>query len=378
MSKPKRYPKVEVEPLGEASWQRIERNVMQALEREGRPLREARELGEALGPARPASRASLRFAYGFVLTGAAAAVLAMLSGRLLERPRPADALERVVTHESATHVAYGEATLDVAANSALVVSGDDERGVLVVLDRGQVTCEVAPRRGRPPFLVQAGDVRIRVIGTKFSVRRDGDAAAVVVDHGVVEISERGQVARVSAGEIWPRPTPPAAPAPSMIKTAREPPEPMAPPSAPQPVATVPSKHALHRPHLKHGKHTTAVRAPAAPAPRAPLPVEPEPPAPPVVPAPARPAPPPPAVSAQERYEAAARFEARDPEGALGIYRSLSTGSDNWAANALYAQGRLQADRGRLREARALLRSYLERFPAGHNADDARHLLNRLR
>jgi TolA-binding protein len=81
---------------------------------------------------------------------------------------------------------------------------------------------------------------------------------------------------------------------------------------------------------------------------------------------------------QEQYESANRMEAKNPEEALKVYRGLATGSGPWAANALYAAGRLQADRGRKADAQRLLNDYLTRYPNGANARDARDLLDKMR
>ncbi|MGO8993041.1 MAG: tetratricopeptide repeat protein, partial [Polyangiaceae bacterium] len=83
-------------------------------------------------------------------------------------------------------------------------------------------------------------------------------------------------------------------------------------------------------------------------------------------------------SAQSQYEAAARLERSDPARALRLYTDLARGSDAWAQNALYAAGRLQADRGARGDADRLLEEYLRRFPRGSNAQDARALRESLR
>jgi TolA-binding protein len=87
---------------------------------------------------------------------------------------------------------------------------------------------------------------------------------------------------------------------------------------------------------------------------------------------------PPEPSAQSQYEAAAQLERSDPSRALRLYTDLSRGSDAWAQNALYAAGRLQADRGARGDAARLLEEYLRRFPRGSNAQDARALRESLR
>jgi len=90
---------------------------------------------------------------------------------------------------------------------------------------------------------------------------------------------------------------------------------------------------------------------------------------------------PPAVSSaplRERFESAAALEVRDPLAAARIYRELASGSGPWAANALFAEARLSAERGQREAAQALLSTYLDRFPGGPNADDAHALLIRLK
>ena len=94
-----------------------------------------------------------------------------------------------------------------------------------------------------------------------------------------------------------------------------------------------------------------------------------------------PEPSPPAVTSaalRERFDSAAALEVRDPVAAARIYRELASGSGPWAANALFAEARLSAERGQREAARALLSAYLDRFPDGPNAADARALLIRLK
>lgn len=81
-----------------------------------------------------------------------------------------------------------------------------------------------------------------------------------------------------------------------------------------------------------------------------------------------------AAEAQRRFQRAVRLESTNPETALSIYRRLSRGAGPWAANALFAQARLELDLGRPRRAEPLLREYLRRHPGGVNVKDARELL----
>ena len=71
----------------------------------------------------------------------------------------------------------------------------------VALDEGEAWFEVARDRDRP-FVVKAGDVRVRAIGTAFSVRRLATGAVVQVTEGVVEtwcVGNEAAAVRVSQG-----------------------------------------------------------------------------------------------------------------------------------------------------------------------------------
>ena len=82
-------------------------------------------------------------------------------------------------------------------------------------------------------------------------------------------------------------------------------------------------------------------------------------------------------SPQTVFEQATLLERTDPERASKLYGTLASRGDSWAQNALYARGRLEATRGNRVEARRLLELYLDRFPNGGNAQDARAVLKRL-
>jgi transmembrane sensor len=71
----------------------------------------------------------------------------------------------------------------------------------VDLARGEAWFQVAHDRARP-FIVEAGDVRVRAVGTAFSVRRTPAGAEVQVTEGVVEVWSVGREKarrRVAAG-----------------------------------------------------------------------------------------------------------------------------------------------------------------------------------
>ncbi|KSB91750.1 hypothetical protein AS593_06930 [Caulobacter vibrioides] len=59
----------------------------------------------------------------------------------------------------------------------------------VTLERGQAFFEVAHDAARP-FVVTANDTTVRALGTRFDVRRDGEATRVTLVQGRVEVKDR--------------------------------------------------------------------------------------------------------------------------------------------------------------------------------------------
>jgi hypothetical protein len=318
--KAKRKIEVDVEPLGEARWAKIDARVFEALDDDA-----AAPAPASTPPARP--RMARRWSVG-VIGFAAVAAAAILVWRVALPPRDAFVHDpsHIETGTVGSRLALGYATLEVAPESAVTTSGDDAHGLLVVLEKGAVDCEVAPRAGRPPFVVAAGEVRVRVVGTRFVVRRDGERVGVDVRHGSVEVSRAGELVVLHDGETWPPAPPPPTAAPTTTTSATD------------TLTPAPSASA------------TAARSAVATT-RAP------------------------AQSDQQAYEQAARSEAKTPAEAMATYRRLAAGGGPWAAPSLFAAGRLAHDRGDTAAARALLRQYLDRYPNGPNADDARRLLD---
>lgn len=76
---------------------------------------------------------------------------------------------------------------------ARVIYREDERRIELV--RGEAYFEVAKDPQRP-FIVSAGETRVRALGTKFDVRRGADATQVTLVEGSV------QVRRAAAPEAW--------------------------------------------------------------------------------------------------------------------------------------------------------------------------------
>lgn len=115
--------------------------------------------------------------------------------------------------------------VSLASRSEVRVRGNQPNAVALSLARGEVTCDVTHRENRK-FTVMAGDVEVRVVGTKFTVKTtpgDNPRVEVSVLRGVVEVVSRRRpdvIARVAAGQSWiQNPEPSAASAGNAPSTA---------------------------------------------------------------------------------------------------------------------------------------------------------------
>jgi hypothetical protein len=306
-----------VEPLSDASWKRIENSVFA-------------ELDQARGVApEPPVRAAWRWrpAWALAMGGvAAAAVIALVV--VQGRGSHDDAFEpsRIVTADSPAQLTLGRAAITVAPRSSLWIRGAESRGVQVMLESGRVECAVAPRRDGSAFVVQAGDVRVEVVGTRFAVERHGAAVSVQVSKGAVTVYHDGERVELGAGEAWP--------------AARD--ATGATGASQQAGAVYEGRGAAGQPEQAPKGRASKARASAN--------------------------------AARELYERAASLEASEPDKARALYSEIIEQGGPWAANALFAQARLELELGNRERASALLRTYLQRHPHGANAADARRLL----
>ncbi len=370
-----------VEPMSDVSWARIERGLWSRVDGGATDVVTETPHRRWLWLALPAL--------------AVAAVLAILVGSGLVTSReeaPAVAWvepsepSRVVAGAAPTAVSFGDAHIDLAAESAIVMSREGG-SPSVLLERGVATFAVAPRADRPPFIVRAGDTVVRVVGTRFVVSRSNEQITVAVEHGLVDVQFRGATQRVSAGQIWSSDSPfkvalhaaSGAPDTDPIPTNLQ-----ANTSDTQP----PDAHITSDTRAKTpDARTTPDRRPKALDTHTSSPKKtdvrgtagmPD----------ARMGSASPASAAvgsmgtsvdvdRATYDRLTTQERRDPKAALTGYLELSRGHSKWAAVALFAAGRLAADRNDHR-AVTFLDIYLRRFPDGANADDARNLLARLK
>jgi len=329
---------VEVEVVSARRWAKIERSLFARWDEE--------QQHRVPGAERKLVRSSRRLmAMSAVALVALASIVGLVTWRSAGEGIALDRTSRIATGSNGSHLSLQGLTLDVAPESAVVLGSPSEQGLLIVLDRGKIVCEVAPRAADAPLIIQAGSVQVKVVGTRFSVTRTGEKARVAVEHGVVEVAAEGRVSRVGAGQVWPAEAPAVAPSSATttdaLGTVGE-----QPVTGEQPVIETNQKSPS-----AGGANPSGASSPRNIAS---------------------------GEAAQARFESASALERSDPARAIELYRGLESGSDSWAQHALYAHGRLEAARGNRAQARQLLERYLTRFPKGPNSVDARSVLERLR
>jgi len=145
-----------------------------------------------LGAARRPLPSASRLLQGMALKVAAiAAVLVLCAGLGLtywSRDIPTQRYETAIGAHRSLNLADGT---HVELNTDTVIHASiTPEARTITLDRGQAYFEVV-HDDKHPFVVLAGNRRITDLGTKFSVRRDGDHVVVVVTEGEVRVEVIG-------------------------------------------------------------------------------------------------------------------------------------------------------------------------------------------
>ena len=340
-----------VEPLPDLTWARLERQLWQTLDAPAPRVVEPPRARRWRWPAIAGTAIAATAAIALMWPRGDGARLGPGEVELAAPAKPS----RIASAGAIAELSFGDADIRLAPHSTLFLGGDDQRGVDLLLERGRVSFEVAPRAGRAPFVVRAGAVRITVIGTAFTVARDGDSAQVAVTHGVVEVLAAGRLDHLTAGQLWDR---------GVIRAG---------------TLALDDTLAMASPNLNPTPTPIPIPIPT-PIP-IPIPTPTRTPIPTPIPTPIRiptPTPTPsPSPDPKAQFAAAAALEASAPARAQQAYLALADDHGPWAGPALYAAARLAHDRHDGALARQLLDRYLTRFPHGRNALDARALLERL-
>jgi transmembrane sensor len=357
-----------VEPMSDVAWSRLERGLWLRVDAAEATARAAGSSGTA-GTDRisPAFRRWWPVAAPLV---AAAAVVAIVLGT---RATPQDVAvtdgpARVVSGSSPSSVSFSDSHVELNADTVVVMNHENGHPV-VLLERGSARFTVAPRGQRPEFIVRAGDATVRVVGTRFRVSRSDERIAVDVERGLVNVQFRGSMVAIGENQRWSSDSPghitalASRPSPAHSVAASEPSiDPTIDQSADPPIDSPVDSPATSEPL----KAPSATKHHIRPNPN-----------PNTVPDPRRGGTH--ATSADRdriEYDRLAALEPKHPDAALAGYLALARGTSRWADPALFAAARLAVDRHDPR-ARTLLGIYLERFPTGPNATDAKQLLVRL-
>ena len=153
----------------------------------------------ALGPARTGDQPGLLARRNLLIGGAAiAASLAGLGlGLVLTSAR------RISTAiGEVRRLPLGDGSVAAVNTRSMIQVSFHPRQRTIRLNSGEAWFQVAKDAGRP-FVVEAGNVRVRAVGTAFSVRRRRSGADVIVTEGMVETwSLRGEdrMLQLAAGE----------------------------------------------------------------------------------------------------------------------------------------------------------------------------------
>lgn len=316
-----------IPPLSDEAWLRIESNVYSELQRNGARVEpvQPRAKNWPLATLAAAAIVALGLAWNQNQPGPTAPLAST------ERnPAPAPALHSghvssryITTQWDPELLEFEDASIDIAPNSAVLAFSPTAPGPRLVLEKGTAYFKVDSQPQGRDFVVQAGNVRVRVIGTEFSVERVGAGARVDVTEGVVEVTHGDEVHRLTAGEHL---TEGLAFAEGLGLAGFN--------------EDAPSWDAVDS---ETAPPRTKTRARA---------------------------------NARLLFQKAATLESSSPKRAARLYRMASRGHGSWAANALYALAMLAFDEDQPTRAERYLEEYLRRFPKGVNAVDARRELDR--
>jgi len=149
--------------------------------------RGADRLAEAAAEA-PARRTWERFSPRRIAAGLALAGAAALFAGYYSSPAPQNYATAVGENRTLALADGSRLTLNTGSRVRTEVGSGARK---VWLDGGEAYFDIAHDAAHP-FVVQAGDSRITVLGTRFVVRRDGDAVKVAVAEGKVRVEQAGR------------------------------------------------------------------------------------------------------------------------------------------------------------------------------------------
>lgn len=128
---------------------------------------------------------------------AASFVLALIGFAIWPRPEPVQVVS-LETHVGERRTAYlpDGSTIELNTNTRIRLALEQERRIAWV-SGGEAYFQIAHDRKRP-FVIHAGAHDVTVLGTKFSVRRDGELLRVAVVQGAVQLKGVGHSAALGS------------------------------------------------------------------------------------------------------------------------------------------------------------------------------------
>jgi transmembrane sensor len=108
----------------------------------------------------------------------------------------------------------------VSPGASITLATAEENEVVLVLERGSASFDVAKKPTRR-FVVKADGIEVRVVGTKFTVQREGRQVDVAVARGIVEVREGDVVKRLEKGARWSRSPAVVEALPAVVPTEEE-------------------------------------------------------------------------------------------------------------------------------------------------------------
>lgn len=142
-------------------------------------------------------RPAIAVAFGVSLIGIAIAITAELSRRDQISPVSSQAFKTPIARNEEATLPDGSIVAIGAKSSLSLDFAAKERRLRI--GNGQAYFKVAPDRLRP-FVVDAGPVHVRAIGTAFDVRKNDDRVVITVTEGTVEVlpsEDRGEESGMS-------------------------------------------------------------------------------------------------------------------------------------------------------------------------------------
>ncbi|MGV7207595.1 FecR family protein [Oxalobacteraceae bacterium A2-2] len=165
-------------------------------------LAPSHEADSRWGASRWSARHGIQQRFAIALGGLAAAVaVGVLGGRHWTPPQEPPLVLATAKGEFRKVPLADHSVASINSGSAIEVRlSPGQRDIN--LRQGEAWFEVAKDKSRP-FIVDAGGIRARAVGTAFGVRREANGAEVLVSEGVVTVSSdamRGPPVRLVAGE----------------------------------------------------------------------------------------------------------------------------------------------------------------------------------